>query len=104
VITPSVLAAQFRANPAWRGWSGAATAFSPVMFLGVLVFVGLHGRDGAGYAERALATAAAAGVVLLAVATRRVLTGASRPPVEGAEKAGDPPAGGRGKAESRVCA
>lgn len=75
VITPSVLAAHFRANPAWQGWSGGALAFSPVMFIGVIAFIGLHGHAGAGYAERALAMAASAGVVLLALGTRRALAG-----------------------------
>ncbi|MDH6578010.1 DUF998 domain-containing protein [Kitasatospora sp. MAP5-34] len=74
VIAPSVLAARFRAHPAWQGCSGPALAFSPVMFVGVLGFLGLHGRDSGGYAERALAMAASVGVILLAVRTHRVLS------------------------------
>ncbi|MEU9046148.1 MULTISPECIES: DUF998 domain-containing protein [unclassified Kitasatospora] len=79
VITPSVLAARFRAVPAWQGYSGFALAFSSVMFIGVIAFIGLHGHDGAGYAERALALAASIGLVLLALATRRALTGSADP-------------------------
>ncbi|MGF1427010.1 DUF998 domain-containing protein [Kitasatospora sp. LaBMicrA B282] len=70
VITPSVLAVQFRARPAWQGRAGLALAFSPVMFVGVTAFMGLHGRDGGGYAERVLALAASTGTVLLALGTR----------------------------------
>ncbi|MEE1782433.1 DUF998 domain-containing protein [Streptomyces sp. SP17BM10] len=81
VITPSVLAARFRANPAWQVWSGRALAFSPVMFVGVIAFVGLHGHDGAGYAERALALAASTGVVLLALGTRRALAAPPGPAI-----------------------
>ncbi|MFJ7247828.1 DUF998 domain-containing protein [Kitasatospora sp. NPDC098652] len=91
VITPAVLAAQFRAHPAWRGSANAALAYSPVMFLGVLVYVGLHGRDGAGYAERALALAASTGVVLLALRASR-LTGQELDRLDrGAPRTGKPP-------------
>ncbi|WP_441248429.1 DUF998 domain-containing protein [Kitasatospora sp. McL0602] len=72
VITPPLLAVRFRANPAWKSWSGAALGTSPLFFFGFLAFAGLSGHNGVGYAERALALLGSAGVVLLALKTYRL--------------------------------
>jgi Protein of unknown function (DUF998) len=70
VLAPFALARRMRLVAGWRDRAPAALVFGVAFTLVVAAYLALTGSGGDGYAQRALAVAASAGVVLLALRVR----------------------------------